>query len=90
MKSTLEQLYHGNLFPNEKIVSKDPDYLLLNRRISDSLESWRKKLSPEEFDELEALVELCHQVQGMDMTASFIHGFKMGASIMNEVFTAAE
>lgn len=85
MPTILESLYHGCLFPSENIVPKDPNYRTLNRQITDSLEAWRKRLSPDEFEELEALLELYSQVQGMDMTAAFVSGFKAGTMMMIEV-----
>ncbi|MEK3718741.1 DUF6809 family protein [Paenibacillus sp. FSL R7-0333] len=85
MPNILESLYHGSLFPNEDIVSKDPDYRPLNRQITDSLEAWRRRLSPDEFAELEALLDLYSQVQGMDMAAAFVSGFKTGTAMMIEV-----
>ncbi|WP_340020797.1 DUF6809 family protein [Paenibacillus sp. FSL K6-1096] len=63
----------------------DPHYRPLNRQITDSLEAWKQRLSPEEFEELEALLELYSQVQGMDMTAAFVSGFKAGTMMMIEV-----
>lgn len=85
MPNILELLYHGTLFPNEDLVSKDPDYRPLNRQITNSLEAWRRRLSSDEFAELEALLDLYSQVQGMDMTAAFISGFKTGTTMMIEV-----
>ncbi|NQX46914.1 hypothetical protein HQN87_16370 [Paenibacillus tritici] len=85
MPNILESLYHGSLFPNEDTISKDPSYRPLNRQISESIEAWRQRLSPGEFEELESLLELYSQVQGMDMTAAFVSGFKAGTMMMIEV-----
>lgn len=85
MPNILESLYHGSLFPSEDIISKDPNYRPLNGQITESLEVWRQKLSASEFEELEFLLELYSQVQGMDMTAAFVSGFKAGAMTMIEV-----
>ncbi|WP_025689950.1 DUF6809 family protein [Paenibacillus zanthoxyli] len=85
MRSLLESLYYGSLIPDERVVSKDPKYRALSRQISESMESWKKKLSEDDFKDLEALADLFHQVQGMDMAASFTCGFKLGAAMMIEV-----
>lgn len=85
MPNILESLYHGSLFPSEDIISKDPNYRPLNGQITESLEAWRQRLSPDEFEELESLLELYSQVQGMDMTAAFVSGFKTGTTMMIEV-----
>ncbi|OKP69271.1 hypothetical protein A3842_26085 [Paenibacillus sp. P3E] len=85
MPNILESLYHGSLFPNENIISKDPNYRPINRQITESLEAWKQKLSDGDFEELESLLELYSQAQGMEMTASFVCGFKTGAAMMIEV-----
>lgn len=89
MLSILELLYHGSLFPNEVMISKDPNYRPLNKQITDSLETWKQKLSAGEFEELESLLELYSQVQGLEMTAAFVSGFKAGAAMMIEVLVDA-
>lgn len=89
MPNILESLYHGNLFPNEDSISKNSNYRPLNRRITESLDTWRQKLSAGEFEELESLLELYSQVQGMEMTAAFVCGFKAGAAMMIEVMVDA-
>ncbi|MHA6533827.1 DUF6809 family protein [Paenibacillus sp. BAC0078] len=85
MPSILESLYHGNLFPNEDIISKDPNYRPISRQITESLETWKQKLSVGEFEEMESLLELYSQAQGMEMTAAFVYGFKAGAAMMIEI-----
>lgn len=72
MPNILESLYHGSLFPNEDSISKDANYRPLNRQITESLETWKQKLSAGEYEELDSLLELYSQVQGMEMTAAFV------------------
>lgn len=43
MKSILEELYDGNIYPDELVTTKDPEYRPLNKRISDMLAVWKKK-----------------------------------------------
>lgn len=50
MKSILEELYDGNIYPDELIISKDPVYRPLNKRISDMLIMWKKKLSEDDYN----------------------------------------
>ncbi|MEK3696009.1 DUF6809 family protein [Paenibacillus sp. FSL R10-2199] len=89
MPNILESLYYGSLFPNEDIISKDSNYRPLNRQITESLETWKQKLSAGEFEELESLLELYSQVQGLEMTAAFVSGFKAGTAMMIEVLVDA-
>ncbi|WP_379145873.1 DUF6809 family protein [Paenibacillus sp. sgz500992] len=85
MPSILESLYHGSLFPNEHVIPKDSNYRPLNKQIIESIETWKSKLSEGDFEELESLLELYSQVQGMDMTAVFVCGLKTGAAMMIEI-----
>ncbi|MFB5674858.1 DUF6809 family protein [Paenibacillus terreus] len=85
MQSVLESLYYGDLVPHEQSISHSPEHKLLNEQITASLNSWKKKLSEDDFNELEALTDLYHQIQGIDISSSFTNGFKLGAAMMIEV-----
>lgn len=87
MKSILEELYDGKIFPEEQIVPKDHNYRPLNEKISELLEEWKKKLSEDDYYQLESFLELCSESSSMEASESFVYGFKLGALIMVEVFT---
>ncbi|GIP59743.1 DUF6809 family protein [Paenibacillus woosongensis] len=88
MRSILEALYRGDIRPEEKIVPIDPEYHALNRKISESIKTWEKKLSETEFDQLEELLDLRSKSGSMHAEVSFINGFQLGALMMVEVYTA--
>lgn len=83
--SLLESLYHGNLLPHEQIVPNDPQYRELTRELSSAMIAWKEKLSRADFADLEALIDLQQQVQGIEMAESFTQGFQLGAGLMIEV-----
>lgn len=85
MQSLLESLYYGDLIPEEQMVPKDPKYRRRGRELSEKMEAWNKKLSSDEFAELEALMDLQQQIQSMEIAAAFTCGFKLGAGIMIEI-----
>ncbi|MNJ52104.1 hypothetical protein D3C77_474240 [compost metagenome] len=85
MQSLLESLYYGHLIPEEQLVPKDPMYRKKGRELSEKIEVWKKKLSNDEFAELEALLDLQQQIQSMEMTAAFTYGFKLGAVMIIEI-----
>lgn len=87
MPTFLESLYYGKLIPSETIVPQDPQYRQLTRQISDSMISWKRKLSEEDFRELEALLDLYQQVQGIELADSFSKGFRLGAAMVFEVYS---
>lgn len=83
--SLLESLYHGNLLSHEQIVPNDPQYRELTRELSSAMIAWKEKLSRADFADLEALIDLQQQVQGIEMAESFTQGFQLGAGLMIEV-----
>ena len=87
MKSILQELFNGSIYPDELIISRDPEYWPLNKKTSEMMDMWRNKLSKDEFTELESLMDLCSQVDAMNDEASFMYGFKLAAWIMIEVVT---
>lgn len=90
MKNFLEELYYGKLCPSEQIVSDDPKYRALNRQISEMMQMWRRKLSEEDFRQLEAMLDLQGESNALHNMATFVQGFKLGASMMIEVFDGKE
>jgi hypothetical protein len=90
MKSILEELYASNIYPDELIISKDPEYRPLSQKISDILEMWEKKLSENDYNQLETLLDLRSQLSSMEASESFIYGFRLGALIMTEVLAGKE
>ncbi|MNZ90190.1 hypothetical protein D3C78_1091440 [compost metagenome] len=66
------------------MVPKDPQYRQMGRELSEKKEAWRKKLSRDEFAELEVLLDL-QQIQGMELTTTFAYGFKLGAAMIIEI-----
>lgn len=90
MKSILEELYYGNISPDETVISTDPEYRPLNRKISEAVENWKNRLSEQDFEDLEELLYLCTQADSMQTRAAFLHGFKLGSAILIEVMTGKE
>lgn len=90
MKTILEELYDGNIYPDELIIPKDPGYNLLNQKISDMLEMWKKKLSDDDYKLFEMFMDLRCESSSMEASASFIYGFKLGTLIMIEVLSGRD
>lgn len=70
MKTILEELFDGNIYPDELIISRDPEYYPLNKKISATMEMWKKKLSEDDFKQLEDLLDLRSQSDSMHASAS--------------------
>lgn len=85
LKSLLELLYEGELFPFEQISVRGDRYREVCNQVADSMNQWQERLSAEQFQQLEQLLSLRSQVGDMEMSASFVYGFKLGAGLMKEM-----
>lgn len=85
MPTLLESLYYGHLNPEEQMIPKDPEYRQCRRELSEAMEALKKKLSAEEFADLEELMNLQYNIQGLEMAAAFGYGFRLGAAMLIEV-----
>jgi hypothetical protein len=90
MRTILEELYDGRIFPVELIVPQDPEYRRLNQKISGIKETWRHQLSADDYGSLEKILELQCQSSVLEASASFGYGFKLGALLMLEVLGGRE
>lgn len=85
MKSLMEMLYEGELFPVEQIRVQGGKYREVCSQIAEGMSQWQERLSAEQFRQLEQLLSLRSQIGDMEMSASFIYGFKLGAGMMQEI-----
>ncbi|WP_334075117.1 DUF6809 family protein [Paenibacillus sp. A14] len=90
MKSILEALYYGEIRPEEMIVPTDPEYRRISRKVSEAMGMWKGKLSADDFNQLEAMLDLRGQSESMYATTSFTNGFQLGALMMIEIYAAKE
>ena len=87
MKSILEELHNGSVYPAELICSADPDYRDTHRKISEETKYFTAEMCEENrqrFDDLQSLYNHSSFLHG---TESFIHGFRLATLIMIEVYT---
>ncbi|WP_339234910.1 DUF6809 family protein [Paenibacillus sp. FSL R5-0517] len=84
MGNIIEELYYGNLRPEENIVPKDAEYRSINKEISTYIGKFQRKISEDDFKQLEILFEMMDQVHLMHSKEAFASGFKIGTLIMIE------
>jgi hypothetical protein len=90
MRSFLEALYGGWISPTEMSAPKNPEYRQINRKIDELKKEWQQKLTEENCEQLETILELCREADSFAVTASFEYGFRWGAAIMVEVIIGRE
>lgn len=90
MKSILEELYRGNLNPEERMVPNDPEYRPLSRKISEFMVEAKHRFSEDDFKVLEEILDLNGESSSMVTSEAFVQGFRMGALVMVEVFVGGK
>lgn len=87
MNNILDDLYSGEIYPSEAIVSTDPAYKEVRTTINHKMEYLKKKLSPEDSELLDRMGELYAESTSLMCYAAFSYGFKLAARLMHECFT---
>lgn len=83
----IEDLYYGRLRPSELIKPNGPELQRINQRIIDSLQMLKERLSEEDFDQVDELLDLQSDSSSLHSALSFIQGYKIGALMMIDVFS---
>ncbi|WP_438433002.1 DUF6809 family protein [Gorillibacterium sp. sgz500922] len=84
MTKLLEQLYYGELRPDEELLPENMEHRRVRRQIEAALEKWKEGRVEEEIMMLEDLLERLAERHGIEQAASFIQGFRLGAGIVAE------
>ncbi|WP_019639710.1 DUF6809 family protein [Paenibacillus fonticola] len=85
MDIIIEKIYNGSLQPDAYINPQDPEYRKLAKETSDLMKECQKRFSENDFRFIEGIIDLYGKSYCMHSTASFVHGFKIGALMMIEV-----
>ncbi|MUG88234.1 hypothetical protein GNP92_17970 [Paenibacillus timonensis] len=90
MKSIVEEIFSGNLKPEERMVPKDPDYRSLNNQISELMQAAKERFSENHFATLEQILDLNGESNSKVIREAFVQGYRMGTLVMVEVFCGGE
>jgi hypothetical protein len=85
MKSIIQMLYDGDIYPVEQIVPRDSGYRQLSHAVEEEMGYIKEKLSKADairFNELE--VNMC-DLSDMGRLAYFEYGIKFGVGLMAEI-----
>ena len=90
MKSILEELYHGNVSPLERLRPTNPEYYPTNHKIEEVKQYLKGKISQDDQNRFEELEELYCRSTSIELTDMFIIGFRLAALIMTEVYSGQD
>jgi predicted patatin/cPLA2 family phospholipase len=82
MKTTLEELYFGNIVPAEQSFERDDQY----NHAAKVIEEHEQKLMEENYKEYTALYNARAEITLREISTAFANGFKLGIKIILEVF----
>lgn len=85
--NTLEDLYYGNLFPQEKCARLDDDVKELLKLLNRNEEKLISTLSDEQKETFEKYKDCNCEISEICERESFIKGFQLGAMIIIEVIS---
>lgn len=90
MKTIIDQLYSGEIYPAEQILPTSPKYRPTSLKIGQEREELKKKLCKEDADRLEELNGLYLDICSMNCYAGFAYGLKLGAMLLTEIMDEKE
>ncbi|MEE0421316.1 MAG: hypothetical protein UDG86_14870 [Lachnospiraceae bacterium] len=86
MKSIIEELYNGDLYPGERYKSIHRRYYQNKEEAFRGYEAFSKKLDEERAEEFKAIMDRHLEVLTLEMEKNFSDGFRLGVRLMCEVF----
>ena len=82
----LEALFNGELYPSENVVPKSDKFRQAGAEISDTMRFFEEKLSKEDYERLERLMDRNADEGNMTNEEQFKYGFTLGVLMMCEIF----
>ncbi len=87
-KTLLEQIYDGEFFPSEAVVSGDPDYVAKGHQAGEQIEYIASRLNADDKARFDKLIDLVGEMEHMNGYANFSYGLHAGILLMFELFTS--
>ena len=84
MRKTLEDLYYGNITPNEQQMTPGSEMEKAVARVASCEKQLLERLEETEQDALTKLIRSQHEINGITALENFIMGFRLGIRIMAE------
>ena len=84
MRKTLEDLYYGNIIPNEQQMTPGSELKRAVDRVAKYEKQLMEQLEETEQETLTKLIRSQHEINSITATENFILGFRLGVRIMAE------
>ena len=84
MRKTLEDLYYGNIIPNEQQMIPDSELKRAVDRVAKYEKQLMERLKEAEQEILTKLIRSQHEIDSITALENFIFGFRLGVRLMAE------
>ena len=84
MRKTLEDLYYGNIIPNEQQMTPGSELERAVDRVTNYEKQLMKQLGETEQEILTKLIQSQHEIDSITALENFILGFRLGVRLMAE------
>ena len=84
MRTTLENLYYGNITPNEQQMTPGSEMEKAVARVASCEKQLMEQLGETEQTILTKLIRSQHEINSITATENFILGFRLGVRLMVE------
>ena len=84
MRKSLEDLYYGNITPNEQQMTPGSEMEKAVARVASCEKQLLERLEETEQDALTKLIRSQHEINSITAVENFILGFRLGVRIMAE------
>ena len=84
MRKALEDLYYGNITPNEQQMTPGSELKRAVDRVTKCENQLMEQLEETEQETLTKLIRSQHEINSITATENFILGFRLGVRIMAE------
>ena len=84
MRKTLEDLYYGNITPNEQRMVPGSEMAKAVARVTDYEKQLMEQLGEAEQETLTKLIRSQHEINSITATENFILGFRLGVRLIAE------
>ena len=84
MRTTLENLYYGNIIPNEQQMTPGSELKRAVNRVAKYENQLTEQLEKTEQETLTKLIRSQHEINSITATENFILGFRLGVRLMAE------
>ena len=84
MRKTLEDLYYGNIIPNEQQMTPGSELKRAVDRVAKYENQLTEQLEKTEQETLTKLIRSQHEINSITATENFILGFRLGVRLIAE------